>query len=362
MSDKLKIGILGCGNMAQMAHIPAFKSLANADVVALCDFRLNVAQALCARWDVPNACGNLEEMLALDIDAVAVLTPAPSHLRDIRLSLEAGKHVFTEKPAAMCVESVRELQQVAQSAGKTVRVGYMKRHEQNICELLKLQSAGDWGKLLFVRTHSFIGSHWDAAVGSLVRPITSGEIPPFDASMLDPGPAWLDAPRDQAFYSFDNPYFGLLDTGSHSVNLLRCLTGITPSVKSVRNSGPVRLVDFDFGGVPGVLEFCVNFAMERWDEVTELYFEKASVTIKTPPPLDRQTSAQVEIYTEADGRHENLVLENNRRWAFQRQAESFVQQALAGETGTDLEEAEQDVALIEQIYRLETGAVVLAES
>ncbi len=362
MSDKLKIGILGCGNMAQMAHIPAFKSLANADVVALCDFRLDVAQALCTRWDVPNACASLEDMLALDIDAVAVLTPAHSHLRDIRLSLEAGKHVFTEKPAAMCVESVRELQQVAQKAGKTVRVGYMKRHEQNICELLKLQSAGDWGKLLFVRTHSFIGSHWDAAVGSLVRPITSSEIPPFDASVLDPGPGWLDAPRDKCFYSFDNPYFGLLDTGSHSVNLLRYLTGTTPSVKGVRNSGPVRLVDFDFGGVPGVLEFCVNFAMERWDEVTELYFEKASVTIKTPPPLDRQTSAQVEIYTEADGRHENLVLENNRRWAFQRQAESFVQQALAGETGTDLEEAEQDVALIEQIYRLETGAVVLAES
>jgi predicted dehydrogenase len=360
MSDKLKIGILGCGNMAQMAHLPAFKSLVHADVVALCDFRKSVAQALCTRWDIPNACGSLEEILTLDVDAVVVLTPAYSHLRDIRLSLEAGKHVFTEKPAAMCVESVRELQQIAQSVGKTVKVGYMKRHEQNICELLKRQAKKDWGKLLFVRTHSFIGSHWDAAVGSLVHPVTSGEVPPFDSSALDPGPAWLEAPRDQHFYSFDNPYFGLLDTGSHSVNLLRYLTGTTPSVKGVRNSGAVRLVDFDFGGVPGVMEFCVNFAMERWDEVTELYFEKASVTIKTPPPLDRQTSAKVDIYTEADGRHENLVLDNNRRWAFQLQAEFFVQQALADETGTDLEEAEQDVALIEQIYRQETGAEILA--
>jgi predicted dehydrogenase len=362
MSEKLKIGILGCGNMAQMAHLPAFKSLANADVVALCDFRLNVAQVLCARWDIPNSCANLEKMLALDIDAVAVLTPAHSHLRDIRLSLEAGKHVFTEKPAAMCVESVRELQQVAQSAEKTVMVGYMKRHEQNIRELLKRQSAGDWGNLLFVRTHSFIGSQWDAAVGSLVRPVTSGEVPPFNASVLDPGPAWLDAPRDQRFYSFDNPYFGLLDTGSHSVNLLRYLTGTTPSVNGVRNNGAVRLVDFDFDGVPGVMEFCVNFAMERWDEVTELYFEKASVTIKTPPPLDRQTSAQVEIYTEASGRHENLVLENNRRWAFQLQAEAFVQRVLSGEPGTDLKEAELDVALIEHIYRQETGVEIAATS
>lgn len=352
---KIKVGIIGCGYMAQMAHIPCLKSVENAEIVALCDFRKDVTTQLCRRWDIPKQTNSVDELLSMDIDAVYVLTPVQWHLHNIKAAIKAGKAVFTEKPAAMSAASVNELQRTAASANTGVTVGYMKRHEANIAELKKIQAESDWGKMLFIRTHSFIGEHWNAAINDLVPVISSEETPVFDASLLDPAPAWLKAERDQKFYSFDNPYYALLDTGCHSVNLLRFLADKTPEVQSVRNISGVKLVDFDFDGVPGMMEFCLNFNMHRWDEVTELYFEKASVRILTPPPLEMQSSALVEIYSEDGALHHRLKLEDNRQWAFRLQTENFIKKVLANDNLSCLESAGKDIEIIENIYKMEKG-------
>lgn len=353
--NKVRIGVVGCGNMAQMAHIPCLQSVKNAEIVGICDSRESVVTELGKKLNVEHCVTSLDELLKLDIDAVYVLTPVQCHLQNIKAALAAGKHVFTEKPAAMSVKSAVELDNAAIEAEKSVVVGYMKRHEANIAELKKLQANNDWGKLLFIRTHSFIGSHWDAAITDLINPVRSDEVPAFEPSVLDPGPEWLDAPRDATFYSFDNPYYGLLDTGCHSVNLLRHLAEETPQVKAVKNAEGVRVVDFCFDGVLGVMEFCVNFAMHRWDEVTELYYEKAGIVIKTPPPLDMQTAAQVEVYSEDGDLHQNLVLEDNRQWAFRLQTEAFIEQVRSGQVVSGLADAAQDIAVIENIYKKEQG-------
>jgi predicted dehydrogenase len=352
---KVKVGILGCGYMAQMAHIPCLKSLKNVEIVALCDCRKDVAAKLCRKWDIQYHTDSADKLLSMDVDAVFVLTPLQWHLNNIEEAIKAGKTVFTEKPATMSVASVNTLQQTAGECGKGVTVGYMKRHDANIAELKKIQSENDWGNMLFARTHSFIGAHWNAAIDDIMPNLSSDEAPAFDASQLDHGPAWLKGERNKEFYSFDNPYYALLDTGCHSVNLLRHLMGKNPEVKSVRNMSGVKLVDFDFEGVAGVMEFCVNFNMHKWDEVTELYFEKASVRILTPPPLDMQASAIVEIYSENGALHRNIILEDNHQWAFRLQTEAFIEKVISGNNASDLEDAAKDIEIIEKIYKMETG-------
>ena len=352
---KVKVGIIGCGYMAQMAHIPCLKSNENVEIIALCDFRKDVTTQLCRRWDIPKQAASVDELLSMDIDAVYVLTPVQWHLHNIKKAIKAGKQVFTEKPAAMSAVSVNELKRIADTSNNGVMVGYMKRHEANITELKKIQSESNWGKMLFIRTHSFIGGHWNAAINDLVPVVSSEETPIFDASLLDPAPVWLEDERNEKFYSFDNPYYGMLDTGCHSVNLLRHLADKTPEVQSVRNMSGVKLIDFDFDGMPGVMEFCLNFNMHRWDEVTELYFEKASVRILTPPPLDMQSSAVIEIYSEDGALHHDLKLKDNRQWAFRLQTENFIQKVLSGDNSSDLESAEKDIEIIEKIYKIEKG-------
>lgn len=355
--SNIKAGIIGCGYMAQMAHLPCLKSIGNAEIVVLCDFREDVAEALCRRWDIPHRTDSVDELLALDIDAVFVLTPVQWHLSNIKAALGAGKRVFTEKPVAMSAASAKELKVLAAASGNGVTVGYMKRHDANIAAFKSLQSWESWGKMLFIRSHSFIGRHWNAAINDLLSPVSSGHVPAFDASALDPAPAWLEGRRDQEFYSFGNPYYALLDTGCHSVNLLRYLAGREAEVLSVRNTSGVRLVDLDFEGVPGTMEFCVNFNMNRWDEATEIYYEKASVRISTPPPLDMQSSAVVEIYSEDGALHHNSKLDDNRQWAFRLQAEKFIEKVLAGDASSDLEDAGKDIGIIEKIYKAEKGII-----
>ena len=350
--DKVKVGVIGCGNMAQLAHIPCIKANPDAELTAICDFRKKVTAELCRRWNIPFATDSADELLKQDLDAVYILTPQQAHLSNIRAALAAGKAVFTEKPVAMSAAGVREL---AALPGKGVSVGYMKQHETNIRKLKEIQKNSDWGKLLFIRNHSFVGKQWNGALGDLEKVCSSDEKPVFNASGLDPAPAWLKGERDEKFYSFDNPYYGLLDTGCHSVNLLRHLAGSVPKVLGVNSGSGVRVVHFDFNGTPGEMEFCVNFRMDRWDEVTELYFERASVRILTPAPLDRQSSAVVEIYSESGGLHQNLVLEDTRKWAFRLETDAFIRKVKEGNCSSDLDEAADDVAVIEKIYQIEMG-------
>ena len=354
MSEILRIGVLGCGYMSQVAHLPCLASLGNVELLGLCDVRADLASAISGRWGVGAHCNSLDALLELGVDAVFVLTPAQCHLAQIKAVLAAGKAVFTEKPAALSAASVRDLQDACGSDGR-VMVGYMKRHESNLLALRQLRQERDWGALQFVRVHSFIGRHWNAAINDLQPPLASNAEISFDPSQLDPGPAWLQGPRDQVFYSFEHPYYALLDTGCHSINLLRFLAEREAEVLSARNIAGVRLVDLDCEGVPGVLEFSVNFRMHRWDEVAELYFEKASVRILLPPPLSMQEAASVEIYSEQGERRETLRLGNNHQWAFRRQAQAFVERVLSAEPFSDLSEAEKDIGLIEKIYQMEKG-------
>ena len=110
-----------------------------------------------------------------------VLTPVQCHLAQIKAVLGAGKAVFTEKPAAMSVASVQDIKGVCGSGGR-VMVGYMKRHESNLLALQKLRRERDWGRLQFIRMHSFIGRHWNAAINDLVPVISSSKEIGFDLS------------------------------------------------------------------------------------------------------------------------------------------------------------------------------------
>lgn len=349
----LRIGIIGCGYMAQSAHLPCLSTIEDVELTGLYDPRRDVAEKVAARWGIGEVCDTIAALTEI-VDAVLVLTPVQFHQSNIKAVLAAGKHVFTEKPLAMSAAAAEELACTAAAAGVSLQVGYMKQHEDNIRSLKQDYDFTAWGRLLFVRTHSFIGSGWNADVNRLY-PVLSGATAAPDLSAAEAGPTWLKAERDAKFYSFDNPYYGLLDTGCHSINLLRHLTGKNLAVTAVRNRNGVRQVEFDMEGAPATMEFCVNFAMRRWDEVTELYFEKATVKVMTPPPLAVNTAATVEVYTETDRVANAAVMADTKHWAFHNQMRHFVDSLKAGTTVNNGLEAAEDIRVIEAIYQQENN-------
>ncbi|KKR04720.1 MAG: hypothetical protein UT30_C0004G0033 [Candidatus Uhrbacteria bacterium GW2011_GWF2_39_13] len=353
---KLRAGIIGCGFMAQEAHIPALSSLPNVEIAAICDPRKSVTERLSKKWSIPFVTDSVEKLLSSEIDFACIFTQVQLHKHHIDMAIDAGKHVFTEKPLAMSAESAKSILAKARKAGTHVAVGYMKRHEKNIRAALELNREKNTGNIIFARSHSFIGRHWDACVSGVFPIFSSDEKVPYDFSVLDPAPVWLKDKRDEKFYSFDNPYYALLDTGCHSVNLMRFVTGKTPEISSVIKSNGLRIVNMDFGNFRGVIEFCVNFNMNKWDEVTELYSEKSTLKIFTPPPTFMQSSAKAELYTENGLIHTNTVFDENHQWAFKAQMEDFIDTITKGNINTmDLEDSIEDISLIEQIYRRENN-------
>jgi predicted dehydrogenase len=116
----VKIGIVGCGNISA-AYLRTAKTFDILDVIAVADIDAARAQARADEFGVPLAC-SVEELLAHpDIQIVVNLTTPQSH-RDVSLAvLEAGKHVYTEKPLAVTREQGQEILAAAQAKG--LRVG-----------------------------------------------------------------------------------------------------------------------------------------------------------------------------------------------------------------------------------------------
>ncbi|MGY8643193.1 MAG: Gfo/Idh/MocA family protein, partial [Verrucomicrobiales bacterium] len=103
-----KVGIIGAGGMVSY-HIAGFKK-AGAEVIAIADMVKEAANKVAAEHDIPTSYGSVEEILANpDIDAITIIVPNKFHAPLAIQALEAGKHVFCEKPPALNAAEVEEM-------------------------------------------------------------------------------------------------------------------------------------------------------------------------------------------------------------------------------------------------------------
>ncbi len=120
-----KVGIIGAGWMA-LYHVEGFKQ-AGATVVAVCDMNEEAAKAASEKYGIPNVFTDVGEMLASDIDAVSIIVPNKFHAPLSIQCLEAGKHVFCEKPPALNAAQVEEMISAAEKAGKKLMFNFNNR-------------------------------------------------------------------------------------------------------------------------------------------------------------------------------------------------------------------------------------------
>ena len=102
MNHPLRIGIIGCGNVAVNRHLPMLRSLKEAEVVALSDIDSKQLHLAADIFGIEKRFDNYEKLLQEpDIKAVGVLVPLPFHYEIASAVLDAGKHLFLEKPITM---------------------------------------------------------------------------------------------------------------------------------------------------------------------------------------------------------------------------------------------------------------------
>src|SRR5580704_17459773 len=127
----LRLGLIGCGRIAQVAHLPAIAKSADVRLAAVSDPSPVLARAISRRYDVPGYT-DTEELLQAGLDAVLIAVPDRFH-RDLGCrALQAGLHVLVEKPAAATSAEAVELRDLAVKLDRTVQVGAMRRHDPGV--------------------------------------------------------------------------------------------------------------------------------------------------------------------------------------------------------------------------------------
>lgn len=152
MTPPVRIGVLGAGAIAQVAHLPSLARLRGAQLVALCDNDRPKARALAERFEIPDVVTDIEDLLDLgDIDAVVVCTPNHLHEPHVLAALASGVHVLCERPLALNVRGVERILAAAARADRKVAVGNNHRFRADVQAVSAFLRGGELGKLQGVR-------------------------------------------------------------------------------------------------------------------------------------------------------------------------------------------------------------------
>ncbi|WP_101295861.1 Gfo/Idh/MocA family protein [Halegenticoccus soli] len=128
----MQFGVIGCGTVAQIMHIPYLAELPKAALYALVDPAEDRADELADRYNVPHVYTSHDSLLEErgdELDAVIVLTPAQTHANVVVDTLAAGVHTLVEKPLAATLEDATAMVEAAETSDATAMVAYMKRYD-----------------------------------------------------------------------------------------------------------------------------------------------------------------------------------------------------------------------------------------
>lgn len=153
---KLRVGIIGCGGIANNKHLPSLKALGGTDVVAFCDIIQEKASKTAQEYGTADAkvFEDYKDLLKLDLDAVYVCTPNRSHSVITVDALRAGKNVLCEKPMAINYAEAIKMLEAARDTGKLLSIGYQSRYRADSRYLKAACEAGELGEIYFARANA----------------------------------------------------------------------------------------------------------------------------------------------------------------------------------------------------------------
>ena len=152
MKPAVRIGVVGVGAIAQIAHIPVLAKMRGAQLVALCDNDRPKARSLADRFGVPDVFTDIEDLLEFDeLDAVIISTPNHLHEPHVLSALQAGVHVLCERPLGLTSRGVERILGAAQRADRKVLTALNHRFRSDVQALDRFLRGGELGRLTGVR-------------------------------------------------------------------------------------------------------------------------------------------------------------------------------------------------------------------
>ncbi|MDX6492803.1 MAG: hypothetical protein QOH02_738 [Gaiellaceae bacterium] len=142
------LGIVGCGWVTATRHLPALQRVRELEVVALADVDAEAVDALATSFGVAARYGAVAQLVEDPrVDAVAVCVPPAAHVEVALAAVEAGKHVFVEKPLAATLADADRLVEAAAATELQAMVGFNLRFHRLVRQLRDNLAEGDLGPI-----------------------------------------------------------------------------------------------------------------------------------------------------------------------------------------------------------------------
>ena len=154
MAKLIRVGIIGCGGIANGKHMPSLKKVPDCEMVAFCDIIPERAEKAAKEYGTPDAktYTDYRELLAdKTIDVVHVCTPNRSHSFITVDALEAGKHVMCEKPMAINSAEAKKMLDAAKRTGMKLSIGYQSRFRDDSQYMKAEAEEGTFGDIYYAK-------------------------------------------------------------------------------------------------------------------------------------------------------------------------------------------------------------------
>lgn len=284
--DRLRVGVVGCGLIAQVMHLHYLRELSDRyEIAALCDLSPEVREACGREYGVARTFGSWQELVEEPLDAVFVLTSG-SHAPIAIAAAEKGLHVLVEKPMCFSVAEGEAMVSVADTAGVTLMVGYNKRYDPAYVRLKEEvpSSLKDLRLLRITTLESPIApyvQHYNLRRGGTLTKELAESLSEDNAARI--AAALPDAdPLSRWAY-----HLVLLDSLVHELNAMRGVLGEPDRIEfaGIRETGLTAV--FTYGAAQAILAWVDLPEIARYSMEFAFYSPERRVTLSFPSPFLR---------------------------------------------------------------------------
>ena len=151
--SKLKVGIIGAGQIAELVHIINYlKYPSEIEITAIVDINTERAESLAKKYNIPYYFSSSKEMFeTLELDIVSICTPNKYHYEGVIAALKNNCHVFCEKPPCIKSKDALEMLELSEEKGKVLAYNFHHRHSSDVDYMMKAIDAGDIGEIYYGR-------------------------------------------------------------------------------------------------------------------------------------------------------------------------------------------------------------------
>ncbi|PWW77521.1 NAD(P)-binding protein [Tuber magnatum] len=362
MPTPINIGIIGCGELAQVVHIPTLTFLPELyKITYLCDISPSAVSHAASK--VPSqqpihTTQVAEELCSSQlVDAVFTLGPDEFHAEHVLLALKHDKYVFVEKPVTLTRKDALAIAEGEKHSKGRVMVGYMRRYAAVVGDAVA--EIGGREKIIYARVRDIIGPNSTFVGQSGTFPREFSDYKPEDVSELakraeDMASEQLTGYGVPATEQSIELYRGLTGLGSHDLSLMREILGMPVRENPTLGASlrmPVWNVLFNYGHFTVLYESGFH-GIPVFDAHIEVYSEKKSVLIKYDTPYVKGLPVTMTVRENVDGKFVERFIRNTYEDPFTLESKSFYSAVREGaRIKTDVDDALEDFELFGMIMK-----------